>query len=684
MNPGHKKYILENIGKKSIANIAGDLHLKEKVVRRFLEREKKESISNDIINRPEKSFFEKHAWLFIGAILLASFIIRLIYINQLSHSIFNKPFGLDEEFYDNWGLSISRGQIIGKTVFYGLPLYPYFIGLLYRIFGHSIFVVRFAQTVIGTLNCFLVYLIGKNVFSKKAALISAAIFSFYGLFVFYEGQLISVTLSIFLNLLVILLLMRSFQNKRKSGVFLSGILIGFSSLAMSGILAICPFVIFGIFRFFNKKSVSIFVSMILLTGVLCPIGLAAIHNYIAEKDIVFVTAHGGITFYTGNNPNAKPYFSPIKEIDGTDIQSFIEGSRGVAERDLKRHLRPSEVSSYWMKKAVDFIVHNPPEYTKLMFQKFLFLYNSSEIQDISIDYVKMKKYTPILGITFLNFFIIIPFAILGIGLHLKLDKKTYLLYSYIISYSLAVILFMVNSRYRLPLLPVFIIFAGYGVCKIYETFRVNKKVPMYYLMVLLISAIFANLPLSSKATAEDAADYNVIGLQLIDSGDLAKAIKTFQKGIDLDPHNFDLFNSLGQAYFYKGMMVEAEQAVKKAIDIRTDFPEAHNTLGIIYKKNGVIDKSLEEFRNAVRLRPNSSDFHFNLGNTYLKKGQFDPAIEEYKTSLNIFEKPEYYNQLGVAYINKNEKEKALDAWQKALKLNNNFQAAKNNIIKYNK
>lgn len=40
MNPEHKKYILENIGKKSIKNIAGDLHLKEKIIKRFLEKEK--------------------------------------------------------------------------------------------------------------------------------------------------------------------------------------------------------------------------------------------------------------------------------------------------------------------------------------------------------------------------------------------------------------------------------------------------------------------------------------------------------------------------------------------------------------------------------------------------------------------------------------------------------------------
>lgn len=40
MNPEHKKYILDNIHKKSINKIAQELGLKERKIRRFLEKQK--------------------------------------------------------------------------------------------------------------------------------------------------------------------------------------------------------------------------------------------------------------------------------------------------------------------------------------------------------------------------------------------------------------------------------------------------------------------------------------------------------------------------------------------------------------------------------------------------------------------------------------------------------------------
>jgi len=41
MKPEHKKYILENIKKKSISQIAQELNLKDRKINKFLEKEKK-------------------------------------------------------------------------------------------------------------------------------------------------------------------------------------------------------------------------------------------------------------------------------------------------------------------------------------------------------------------------------------------------------------------------------------------------------------------------------------------------------------------------------------------------------------------------------------------------------------------------------------------------------------------
>lgn len=629
-----------------------------------------------------RSKSEKYHWLFFIAIITFSFVIRLIYINQLSNSIFSKPFALDEAFYDNWGLSISRGHLIGKTVFYGLPLYPYFLGFIYWFFGHSIYIVRLAQALFGTLNCIMIYALAVKIFPRKIGLLSALLFSLYGQFLFHEGHLLSVTIAIFLNLVSLLSLMYSFENKGKIYFLISGLLIGLSSLAMSGILMIIPFVIFLAYYFLSNKiraTISIF---LLLLGISVPIGLSMIHNYLAEKDLVLVSAHGGMTFYTGNNPNAKPYFNSVKEIDGTDIQSFIAGSRNVAERDLNKRLKPSEISSYWAKKAFIFISSNPLKYLRLMSQKFLFLCNSKEIEDVSVDYHLMNKYMPVLSITFLNFFFIFPFAILGIYLSSKgADIKKYLLYSYILSYSLSIILFMVNSRYRLPLVPALIIFSAYGLAMFVKQLKSDKKILVRYSIILLAVVIFTSLPLL-KNRIGDKEDLNVLGLSYVEKGDFDKAIETLKKGIELAPDYPSVYNSLGEAYYHKGQLQEAERMFKKAMDLSPNFFEAHNNLGVLYRRMNLVDKAIGEFKIAINLIPNSPDPHYNLGNAYLVNNNYESAIKEYAKSLEIIEKPEYYNQLGIAYMCSGQKEKAIETWKTALKIAPQNESIKENLKQY--
>jgi len=632
-------------------------------------------------NLIQDSIFEKYYWLFLTAIIIFSFTIRLIYIFQLSNSIFSTLFALDEVFYDNWGLAISRGHLIGNSVFYGLPLYPYFIGFIYWLFGHSLYVVRIIQVLLTVFSCVIIYLLGAKTFSKKAGLLAALLFSLYGQFLFHEGQLVSVTLAIFLNLASILFLIFSLENKKRAYFLISGLLIGFASLAMSGILMMIPFVVFLVYYFLQNKVRAISYILLIILGIASPIGLSALHNYLAEKDFVLISAHGGITFYTGNNPNAKPYFNPIKEIGGNDIQSFAVGSKNIAEKHLGKKLKPSEISSYWTKKAVKFILNNPLRYIWLFMLKFLFLCNGREIYDLSVDYNLMKTYTPILSIPFLGFSFILPFAALGIYISLKKEAKRFVFYSYLLSYSLSIILFMVNTRYRLPLVPILIIFASYGICALIDKRKSNKKILIRYFSILLAAAIFVNLPLLKKGIGI-AEDLNMTGLGYMRKGEVDKAIETFKKGIELAPDYPSLYNSLGEAYYHKGQLKEAERMFKKAIEIRPNFPEAYNNLGVLYRKINLTDNAIEEFKKAIHLIPGSPDFHYNLGNAYLANNHYEAAIKEFNTCLEIFEKPACYNQLGIAYMSAGQKEKAIEAWEAALRLDPLSESARKNLESY--
>ena len=63
---------------------------------------------------------------------------------------------IDEASYDEWASEIAAGEWMGEEVFFQEPLYPYFLGTLYAVFGRDLLVVRLIQAALGVLTCWLV------------------------------------------------------------------------------------------------------------------------------------------------------------------------------------------------------------------------------------------------------------------------------------------------------------------------------------------------------------------------------------------------------------------------------------------------------------------------------------------------------------------------------------------------
>ena len=51
----------------------------------------------------------------------------------------------DAHGYDEWARRLAAGDWIGTEVFYQAPLYPYFLGVVYAIFGRDLLIVRIVQ-----------------------------------------------------------------------------------------------------------------------------------------------------------------------------------------------------------------------------------------------------------------------------------------------------------------------------------------------------------------------------------------------------------------------------------------------------------------------------------------------------------------------------------------------------------
>jgi 4-amino-4-deoxy-L-arabinose transferase-like glycosyltransferase len=175
--------------------------------------------------------------IIVSALLILSFILRLIYLSHLKANdpnFYHPAEGTDMLTYHNFAKQILDGTFSKEPYYYG-PLYYYFLALVYKIFGVNLLYPKLFQMMLGTATCFLIYLIAKRVFNRSVALISLIISIFYSMFYIHEGVLLMASLSTFLTTLSIYLLL----NNR---IILSGIAIGLSALCRANILLFVPFI----------------------------------------------------------------------------------------------------------------------------------------------------------------------------------------------------------------------------------------------------------------------------------------------------------------------------------------------------------------------------------------------------------------------------------------------------------
>ena len=120
-------------------------------------------------------------------IFMTALILRLLHVWQMRETLFFSVLMGDSRGYDAWARQIAAGDWIGSEVFYQAPLYPYFLGVIYAVFGRDLAIVRVCQAVVGSAACTLVGLTAWRLFSKKAAIVAGFGMALYAPAVFFDG-----------------------------------------------------------------------------------------------------------------------------------------------------------------------------------------------------------------------------------------------------------------------------------------------------------------------------------------------------------------------------------------------------------------------------------------------------------------------------------------------------------------
>ncbi len=158
------------------------------------------------------------------------------------------------------------------------PGYPFFIFLIYSLFGERILAVQLAQVLIIALVCLLIYKIGCIIFNKNIGIMAALITAVHPVFICQSFPLLSETLMTFLIIVVVYLAIVSIQTHKVKYFILLGILLGAAALTRPVVLLLPFFSIFTLLFFYHWRKV-LRLALFFLIPFILVVGIWIYRNY---------------------------------------------------------------------------------------------------------------------------------------------------------------------------------------------------------------------------------------------------------------------------------------------------------------------------------------------------------------------------------------------------------------------
>jgi Tfp pilus assembly protein PilF len=581
----------------------------------------------------------------------AVFCTRLLVLAKLTGSGSFLPSGGDAHFYDEWARRIAAGRWTDYHAFYGLPLYAYWLAVLYKTCGYTPFVPALVQIALDSATAALIFLIGRRVFaSDPASEVSASPSCWpalaiptiaavgWGVFVpaeVYSVILMPTALGVFAFWLVIFHLVKHDSAPTPRACLWFGSLIGFAAMGVATVAVLVPLILAAVLLkpldAPGRATARVRVRSCILLSCGLVLGSAPCwaHNFLVARDPVILSAHGGVNFWIGNNPEATgyPHFPGLR----AGQAEMLEDSISVAEQATGRALKRSEVSAYWAAKAGSYIRSNPVAWLKLLLRKMTNFWNAFEYDDLSIIGRLTDEGVAWPGV---HFGLIAALGLAGSAFAMRTFPRARWLGAAIFLQMAAVLPVFVTERYRIAVVPGLLLFAGFGAVRLWRSVaQFNFKQVTVYIVIVGATTAFVSLPPTDPSLWALAA-YNT-GRQALERGDVAKAETDLLRARAYAPGNAEVSFVLGNVHLAKGDRAGARQYYTETLTVDHGHKRALNNLGLIALEERAPGTAESYLRRALGREPGSATTHYLLARALHDQQKLDAAMVELEEAIRM-------------------------------------------------
>jgi tetratricopeptide (TPR) repeat protein len=314
--------------------------------------------------------------------------------------------------------------------------------------------------------------------------------------------------------------------------------------------------------------------------------------------------------------------------------------RRVAEAARGRPLVPSQVSRFWAECAFAAMNADPGRTFRIFGRKLLLFWNATEIPQIE-DPALYRDLIPFLRLPLVQFGWVAPLGLLGMLLAIASggERRRWLVLLLLAgAFTLSVAVFFVTARYRVPIVPLVIVFAAYAgeqiVARVRRVLHSRRSWPAlaWPMGALAGLAVLVHLEL---VRFDHSAGFLTLGIALADEGRYDEAITAFERARDLAPGDPVTRMNLGTAHLKAGRTAAAAEIFR---DATQRFPRTMSLwrgLGESEALGGNAPAAAAAFRAAATLEPGDPYLWFRLGGAEFVAGRADSARVALARALDV-------------------------------------------------
>lgn len=554
--------------------------------------------------------------LFLGLTLL----VKLTVMRQLeTHPLLQPDAGVDTRAYVELARRVLDGHVwLGPGLYYLSPLYLYFLAA--ALFATDSFSgVRMLQIVFGTGAVGAVFVMTREWFGTRAAWIAAVLALLTGVLTFYEIVLLQSALDPFLTASALCSLTFALTRGSDRWAACAGVLFGLQTLNRPNIAVAAVFVA-AVLALVRRPRIA----ALILAGLAVGVAPVAVRNAIVSRQFALVSSQGGLNFYIGNRAGATGQYVAIPGIRA-DIEGQSEDTRRVAEAATGRTMTDTEVSGYYTRLAFAWIRQHPAASAALFVRKLALTFSAThQWLDFSYPYYAHDTGS-LLRALFVGPWLLVPLGLAGLAAGLRRGPHFLAWASFVPAYAVAVAIFFVAERYRLPLYIPLAVGAGAAVdfaLSAVATAQFRTLAVPAAVVVLAGTVAFWPHHLDDGRFEERLR----LSKALMNRSDFAGAVAELQKAHEIRPSDSTTEFNLGMALVSDGRASEGIPHVQRAVAAGVPVPGARYALATAILRSGDSDGAAGLLRTFQPEVSDSAESCLQVAYVALDAGAPDVAL----------------------------------------------------------